>query len=110
MTSPFHGTTVDFAATAANAWPSILELGRLAPTPHNTQWYFVRVIDSQTARVCIDDSIAIPFTDPNDQFRYTGLGVFARHSSSPPAPLGSSWRRRSTNSMTAYLPRGSNSL
>ena len=79
MTSPFHGTTVDFAATASNAWPSILELGRLAPTPHNTQWYFVRVIDSQTARVCIDDSIAIPFTDPNDQFRYTGLGVFARH-------------------------------
>jgi hypothetical protein len=79
MTSPFHGTTVDFTATAANAWSSILDLGRLAPTPHNTQWYFVRVIDSQTARVCIDDSIAIPFTDPNDQFRYTGLGVFTRH-------------------------------
>ena len=77
--APFHGTTVDFAATPANAWPSILELGRLAPTPHNTQWYFVRVIDSQTARVCIDESIAIPFTDPNDQFRYMGLGVFARH-------------------------------
>ena len=29
--------------------------------------------------MCIDESIAIPFTDPNDQFRYTGLGVFARH-------------------------------
>ena len=79
MTSPLHGPTVDVAAQAANAWASILEVGRLAPTPHNTQWYFVRVIDSETARVCIDDSIAIPFTDPNDQFRYTGLGVFARH-------------------------------
>ena len=79
MTSPIHGTTANLAERAADAWPSILELGRLAPTPHNTQWYFVRVIDSETARVCIDDSIAIPFTDPNDQFRYTGLGVFARH-------------------------------
>jgi hypothetical protein len=29
--------------------------------------------------VCIDEAIAIPFTDPNDQFRYTGLGVFCRH-------------------------------
>jgi hypothetical protein len=63
----------------ANAWRSILELGRLAPTPHNTQWYFVRVADSRTAHVCIDESIAIPFTDPSDQFRYTGLGVFTRH-------------------------------
>ena len=79
MTSPLHAPTVDVAAQPANAWASILELGRLAPTPHNTQWYFVRVIDRQTARVCIDESIAIPFTDPNDQFRYTGLGVFARH-------------------------------
>jgi hypothetical protein len=63
----------------ATAWRSILEVGRLAPTPHNTQWYFVRVVDSGTAHVCIDESIAIPFTDPNDQFRYVGLGVFARH-------------------------------
>jgi hypothetical protein len=63
----------------ANTWRSILELGRLAPTPHNTQWYFVHAVDSGTARVCIDESIAIPFTDPNDQFRYTGLGVFSRH-------------------------------
>jgi hypothetical protein len=64
---------------ALPAWRSIMELGRLAPTPHNTQWYFVHVVDSQTAHVCIDVSIAIPFTDPNDQFRYTGLGVFTRH-------------------------------
>jgi len=69
----------DVAAKPANAWRSILELGRLAPTPHNTQWYFVRVVDSRTAHVCINESIAIPFTDPNDQFRYTGLGVFTRH-------------------------------
>jgi hypothetical protein len=69
----------DVIAVPANAWRSILELGRLAPTPHNTQWYFVHVVDSGTARVCIDESIAIPFTDPNDQFRYTGLGVFTRH-------------------------------
>ena len=79
MTSPIHDTPANLAERAADAWPSILELGRLAPTPHNTQWYFLRVIDSETARVCIDESIAIPFTDPNDQFRYTGLGVFARH-------------------------------
>jgi hypothetical protein len=69
----------DVVAMPANAWRSILELGRLAPTPHNTQWYFVRVVESRTAHVCIDESIAIPFTDPNDQFRYTGLGVFTRH-------------------------------
>ena len=79
MTSLLHATTVDLAATPSSVWPSILELGRPAPTPHNTQWYFVHVIDSQTARVCIDESIAIPFTDPNDQFRYVGLGVFTRH-------------------------------
>jgi hypothetical protein len=79
MTPQFPATTVNNAATSVSAWPSILELGRLAPTPHNTQWYFVRAIDSQTATVCIDESIAIPFTDPNDQFRYLGLGVFARH-------------------------------
>lgn len=73
------GQTDDLLPAATDAWRSILQLGRLAPTPHNTQWYFVRIIDSQTARVCIDPSIAIPFTDPNDQFRYTGLGVFSRH-------------------------------
>jgi hypothetical protein len=69
----------DVVAMPANAWRTILELGRLAPTPHNTQWYFVHVVDSRTAHVCIDESIAIPSTDPNDQFRYTGLGVFTRH-------------------------------
>jgi hypothetical protein len=69
----------DVVAVPADAWRSILELGRLAPTPHNTQWYFLHVVDSRTAYVCIDESIAIPFTDPNDQFRYTGLGVFSRH-------------------------------
>lgn len=67
------------AIPRVDAWRSILELGRLAPTPHNTQWYFVRVVDSRTSQVCIDESIAIPFTDPNDQFRYVGLGVFTRH-------------------------------
>lgn len=60
-------------------WGSILQLGRLAPTPHNTQWYFLHVVDSRTAWVCIDASIAIPFTDPHDQFRFVGLGVFVRH-------------------------------
>jgi hypothetical protein len=69
----------EVAAEPATAWRSILQLGRLAPTPHNTQWYFVRVVDSRTAQVCINESIAIPFTDPHDQFRYTGLGVFTRH-------------------------------
>src|SRR5215207_7986656 len=79
MTPRLHATRADNAATPTSAWRSILELGRLAPTPHNTQWYFVHVVDSETARVCIDESIAIPFTDPNDQFRYLGLGVFVRH-------------------------------
>jgi hypothetical protein len=79
MTPRHHATRANNAATPAGAWRSILELGRLAPTPHNTQWYFVHVVDSETARVCIDESIAIPFTDPNDQFRYLGLGVFVRH-------------------------------
>jgi hypothetical protein len=65
--------------TIQGRWLSILELGRLAPTPHNTQWYFVHPVDDRTAWVCIDPSIAIPFTDPNDQFRYVGLGVFVRH-------------------------------
>jgi hypothetical protein len=71
--------TPDVVAMPANGWRSILELGRLAPTPHNTQWYLVRVVDSRTAHVCTNESIAIPFTDPNDQFRYTGLGAFTRH-------------------------------
>jgi hypothetical protein len=79
MTPRVHATRADNAATPTSAWRSILELGRLAPTPPNSQWYFVHVVDSETARVCIDESIAIPFTDPNDQFRYLGLGVFVRH-------------------------------
>ncbi|MGY1606781.1 hypothetical protein [Geodermatophilus sp. SYSU D00700] len=57
----------------------ILELGRLAPTPHDTQWYRLHVVDSRTAHVCIDESIVIPSTDPHDQFRYVGLGVVTRH-------------------------------
>ena len=72
-------TTGEVGAVPPSAWRSIMELGRLAPTPHNTQWYFLRAVDSRTARVCIDESIAIPFTDPHDQFRYVGLGVFTRH-------------------------------
>src|SRR3712207_1105685 len=69
----------DVVAVPATAWRSILELGRLAPTPHNTQWYRLHVVDSRTAHVCIDESIAIPSTDPHDQFRDVGLGVFTRH-------------------------------
>jgi len=88
----------DVVAMPANAWRSILELGRLAPTPHNTQWYRVRVVDGRTAHVCIDESIAIPFTDPNDQFRYTGLGVSPGTSRPPHAPSGSSCTRRLTTS------------
>jgi hypothetical protein len=79
MTLRPETSTVDIAATPASAWALILELARLAPTPHNTQWYFIRVLDGQSANVCIDETISIPFTDPNDQFRYLGLGVFARH-------------------------------
>ena len=69
----------DVVAVPVDAWRTILELGRLAPTPHNTQWYRLHVVDGRTAHVCIDESIAIPFTDPHDQFRYVGLGVFTRH-------------------------------
>jgi len=69
----------DVLVLPADGWRSILELGRLAPTPHNTQWYRLHVVDSRTAHVCIDESIAIPSTDPHDQFRYVGLGVFTRH-------------------------------
>jgi hypothetical protein len=79
MTPHPDAATSDVVAMPADAWRSVLELGRLAPTPHNTQWYLLHVIDSETAYVCIDESIAIPFTDPNDQFRYVGLGVFTRH-------------------------------
>lgn len=60
-------------------WLKILALGRYAPTPHNTQWYFVHPIDDTTAEVGIDSSIQLPYTDPDDQFRFTGLGVFVRH-------------------------------
>lgn len=60
-------------------WLTILELGRYAPTPHNTQWYFLHPINDKTAKVGIDSSIQLPFTDPADQFRFTGLGVFVRH-------------------------------
>ncbi len=60
-------------------WLTILELGRYAPTPHNTQWYFLHPLDDTTAKIGIDTTIELPHTDPDDQFRFTGLGVFARH-------------------------------
>jgi hypothetical protein len=78
MTRHPDAATVGIGAAPGSSWRSILELGRLAPTPHNTQWYFLRVIDSRTAQVCVDESMAIPRTDPNDRFRFAGLGVFAR--------------------------------
>jgi hypothetical protein len=62
-----------------SVWEKILKLGRLAPTPHNTQWYFIKPLDEQRALVGIDSNIRIPFTDPEDQFKFTGLGVFVRH-------------------------------
>src|SRR5687768_18516570 len=79
MTSDPEAARSDVVAAPADAWRSVLELGRLAPTPHNTQWYRLHVVDGRTAHVCIDESIAIPSTDPHDQFRYVGLGVFTRH-------------------------------
>lgn len=60
-------------------WENILELGRYAPTPHNTQWYFLHALDEETAKIGIDNLIRLPHTDPDDQFRFTGLGVFVRH-------------------------------
>ena len=65
--------------TSYENWLAILEIGRYAPTPHNTQWYFLHPINDETAKVGIDSSIQLPFTDPADQFRFTGLGVFVRH-------------------------------
>src|SRR5918998_2666025 len=79
MTPPVESPRSDVPVLPADGWRSILELGRLAPTPHNTQWYRLHVVDDRTAHVCIDESIAIPSTDPHDQFRYVGLGVFTRH-------------------------------
>jgi hypothetical protein len=49
MTPHPDAATSDVVAVPADAWRSILELGRLAPTPHNTQWYFVRVVDSPSS-------------------------------------------------------------
>lgn len=62
-----------------NNWLAILEFGLYAPTPHNTQWYFIHPLDATTAKVAIDSSIKLPYTDPDDQFCFTGLGVFVRH-------------------------------
>lgn len=69
-------------------WSVILALGRYAPTPHNTQWYFIRPIDDTAAKVGIDNSIQLPYTDPYDQFRFTGLGVFVRHLELAAAAVG----------------------
>ncbi|HUQ85080.1 MAG TPA: hypothetical protein VM077_02045 [Candidatus Limnocylindrales bacterium] len=60
-------------------WLEILKYGKYAPTPHNTQWYYLHVINQNKALVGIDSSISIPYTDPDDQFRFTGLGVFVAH-------------------------------
>src|SRR5205823_156606 len=49
----------------------------LAPSPHNTQPWLLRVVSDREAELRYDPDRLLPVTDPSGRFMVCGLGIFA---------------------------------
>lgn len=69
-------------------WKEILEYGRWAPSPHNTQPWLFRFEDDDSAALMYDPKRLIPGTNPTGSFMQVGFGILNETLSVAAAPLG----------------------
>lgn len=69
-------------------WLEILEYGRWAPSPHNTQPWLFRLEDDDTVTLMYDPKRLIPGTNPSGSFMAVGFGILNETLSIAAAPLG----------------------
>jgi hypothetical protein len=58
-------------------WIDLLADARLAPSPHNTQPWLLRVVSDREAELLYDPARLLPVTDPAGRFMSCALGIFA---------------------------------
>jgi hypothetical protein len=58
------------------AWIDLLADARLAPSPHNTQPWRIRVVSDREAQLRYDPARLLPVTDPEGRFMVCALGIF----------------------------------
>ncbi len=66
----------------------ILEYGRWAPSPHNTQPWLFRIEEDDTVTLMYDPKRLIPGTNPTGSFMAVGFGILLETLSIAAAPLG----------------------
>lgn len=69
-------------------WNEILEYGRWAPSPHNTQPWLFQFNDDDTVTLMYDPKRLIPGTNPTGSFMAVGFGILNETLSIAAAPLG----------------------
>jgi hypothetical protein len=69
-------------------WMDILEYGRWAPSPHNTQPWLFRFEEDDTVTLMYDPKRLIPGTNPTGSFMQVGFGILNETLSIAAAPLG----------------------
>ena len=68
-------------------WNEILEYGRWAPSPHNTQPWLFQYNDDDTITLLYDPKRLIPGTNPTGSFMAVGFGILNETLSIAAAPL-----------------------
>jgi hypothetical protein len=58
-------------------WRNIADLARLAPTPHNTQPFRIRPLDSRTAEIVALGERFLPEEDHGNRYVASAFGIFA---------------------------------
>jgi hypothetical protein len=69
-------------------WMEILEYGRWAPSPHNTQPWLFKFEDDDTVTLMYDPKRLIPGTNPTGSFMQVGFGILNETLSIAAAPKG----------------------
>jgi hypothetical protein len=69
-------------------WNEILEFGRWAPSPHNTQPWLFQFNDDDTVTLMYEPKRLIPGTNPTGSFMAVGFGILNETLSIAAAPLG----------------------
>ena len=69
-------------------WVDLLEDARLAPSPHNTQPWLLRVVSADRAELRYDPARLLPVTNPTGRFMVCGLGIFVEALSIAAAACG----------------------
>ena len=78
----------ELSGPAFTTWTEIANLARLAPTPHNTQPFRIRPVDSHTADIVALSDRFLPEEDHGNLYVASAFGIFAATIEVAAAALG----------------------